>query len=79
MRIDFKRGAFREIRTSPEVTGEIERRAQAVADACGDGYEVLPAVTPYSRARRLVAPVTKEAVRDNAVNNTLLMNVDAAR
>lgn len=71
--------AFRELRTAPGVAADLDARAEALAAACGDGFAALPAVTPYSRARRLVGAVTADAAKADATSNVLISNLDAAR
>lgn len=74
--LNFK--AFNEIRTSPEVTAELKRRAGNIQAVCGDGYSVLDASGP-TRARIHVATETPRAMASNAKHNTLISNLDAGR
>lgn len=78
MRIKWRRAAFAEIRLSPGVTAEIARRGQAVASACGDGFESNTRAGK-SRARSIIYADTIEAKRKDAKRNVILSNADAAR
>lgn len=75
LRIKFKLKAFSEIRTTPEAEAHLDDLALSYAQACGDGYEVLPPQKGRRRARRVVATTTREAVEDNSANQTLLRNL----
>ena len=79
MRIEFRRAAFRELRTSEAAIADVTGRAEAVAAAAGDGFEVLPVQAPRNRARALVGTTTYEAMKRNAEENTLLRALDAGR
>ena len=79
VRIVFRPAAFRELRTSSAAVAEVTSRAEAVAEAAGDGFEVLPVQAPRNRAHAVVAPTTFEAMRRNAEENTLLRSLDAGR
>lgn len=78
IRMQWDMTAFRELRTSPEVTALIQEKVEAVAQACGDGYEATVTQSPR-RARGKVSTVTPQAMASNAKNNTLLNNLNAAR
>lgn len=78
MRIKWRRKAFPEMRLSPEVLAEIARRGQAMASACGDGFEA-DARAGKNRARSIVYADTIKAKRQDAKRNVILSNVDAAR
>ena len=79
VRIVFRPAAHRELRTSSAAVAEVTSRAEAVAEAAGDGFEVLPVQAPRNRARALVATTTYEAMKRNAEENTLLRALDAGR
>lgn len=79
VKIKFNLKAFDQLRTAPGVDADVARRAERVAAAAGDGYEVLPAQQGRKRARRLVAPVTRAAKRDNETNNTLIRALGAGK
>lgn len=74
--LNFK--AFSEIRTSPEVTEELQHRAEKIRAACGDDYEFSDASGP-SRSRFHVYTATPEAMASNAKHNTLIKNIGAGR
>lgn len=69
---------FEAIRRLPGVEAELDRRAEAIAEAAGDGYE-WSGSDGKSRSRAGVYPTTFKAIRDNAKNNTLLKALDAGR
>ena len=71
--------AFRALRLDPKVQADIARRAEAVADAAGEGFEAFPTTTPRNRARAAVVPVTAEAAVQNARENTLIRALDAGK
>lgn len=81
MRIVWNLPAFRQIRTSPETKAEIQRRADKIADACGNGYEAgtVAETGGRGRARSAVYTNTPKARRDNAKNHTLMRNIGAGR
>lgn len=67
-----------EILKADGVRRDIERRCEAVAAAAGEGYE--PSVVDgRNRVRGSVITDTFEAMRDNAINQTLMRALDAAR
>ena len=72
LRIKYNLKAFSELRTTPEAEAYLDEIADAYAEACGDGYEVLPPQKGRRRARRVVATATRAAVLDNSANQTLL-------
>ena len=78
MKIAWNLAAFRELRTDPAVEADILRRAQSVADACGDGFEAELMAQSKTRARAIVYPVTYAAARENSAENTILRSLDAA-
>lgn len=77
-RIKWNVKAFRELRLDPGVMDDLERRADAIADAAGPGYE---ASTFEGRNRGRASVITGDwkARIDNARNQTLLRNLDAGR
>ena len=79
MRIDFDRGAFAALLKAPKVQADVHRRARAVADRAGGGFEAFPSVPARKRARAAVVPVTYEAARRQARDNTLIRSLDAGR
>lgn len=79
MKIAWRLAGFRELRQSPGVEADLDRRAHRIAEAAGAGFGVLPAQMGRTRARRLVAPRTAKAVSDNARHNILIRSLDAGR
>ena len=75
LRIKYNLKAFSELRTTAKAEAYLDEIADAYAEACGDGYEVLPPQAPRSRSRRVVATTTRAAVLDNSANQTLLRNL----
>lgn len=78
MRLQWHLKAFREVRTSPEMTADVARRVNAIAAAAGEGYEAETETLP-TRARGAVYTRSAEAIYDNAKNNTLVRSLDAGR
>lgn len=78
VRIVHKNEGYRALLTDPAVQADIQARAQRVANAAGEGYEMKASV-PRRRARAAVIAVTHEARRDNSANNTLIRSLDAGR
>ena len=79
LRIKYRLKAFDELRTTAAAQADIAARAARLAEACGDGFEVLPIQEPRKRARAVVATTNPGAVIKNQRENTLLSNLDAAR
>ena len=80
-KIKFQRGAIRKMLTSPEARADIQRRAEAVAQACNSqsswgGYEASQQ-PGRNRARSIVWTIEGEAVADNARNNRIVRNLGA--
>lgn len=78
MKFKWNVGEFQAIRRLPGVAAEINRRAEAIADAAGDGYE-WSAYDGLTRSRAGVVTASFKAIRDNAKNNTLVKSLDAGR
>lgn len=78
VKFDFHYDGFNEVRRDPAVAAEVERRAEAIAGAAGDGYEVRTSESK-SRARAVVITATPEAMVDQARNHTLERSIDAGR
>lgn len=76
-RVKLNLQGFRDLRNSPGVMADLEARAERLADACGDGYEP-GSRQGRNRGRAGVVTATYRAMRDNAKNNTLVANMDAA-
>lgn len=79
-KIVWKRGAFRELRTQPAVVKDVEARAERIAAACGDGFEVRSEISGgRGRARSVVLTTEPAAMIRNARDHTLLGNLDRGR
>ena len=82
VRVRIRRGALRELRTSPEAQAEILGRAQKIAGAAGGeqvGFFARATESPRNRARAAVIAASMRARRRNARDNTILRNIDAGR
>ena len=73
VRIKWHPGAFRQVRTMPEVLDILDSYAAAVAARAGEGYEAEPAQATGGRGRGRAAVVTAtvEAMHDEATRHTL--------
>ncbi len=78
MRIKYNLRAFEQLRRDPAVVRLLGRSAEAIADACGEGY-VADTGQGKTRARGSVITATAEAQADNAANQTLARNLDRGR
>lgn len=80
-RIEWKRGAFRELRTLPAAMSELAQRGEQIARAAGDGYESSgPRVTGgRGRGRVTVKTATSSARRREARDHSLLKALNAGR
>lgn len=76
-RVVLRIAGFREIRTSPGAVALVRAAAEGVAARAGNGFEMLPMQSPRNRAHAIVAPVTYEAARRNARDNTLIRALGA--
>ncbi len=86
VRIVHKRKGYAALLRGPELRADIQRRAEAVAAACGDGFvaEKSSATRPlktgqHRRARSAVIAVTFAARRKNSRDNVLIRSLDAGR
>lgn len=83
--ITWNLAAFKEIRRSPGVRADLERRGRQVLDACGgeaEGYGMTSHqgdARPEGRWQIEVFTKTPEAMVENARDNTLVRNFKAAR
>lgn len=76
--LKLNNNGFRELRTSAKVQAEIQRRAERVAAAAGDGFEVdNPGAK--NRARRTVIPKSAKAGARSADPTVLLRALNAGR
>lgn len=62
----------------PEITGDLVRRANAIAARAGDGI-VVDVVPGPRRARVTVTTQTEEAKHEEATNRSLTNAIDAGR
>ncbi|ATL70781.1 hypothetical protein [Nocardia terpenica] len=86
MRIEFKRGAFKALRSEPGVVADLERRAKRVQQAAqaqdGGTYKVYSQqgkAAPQGRWRTSVTTGNARTIKSNAKYHTLLKALDAAR
>lgn len=83
-RIVFKRDAFYNLRSSPEVVRELERRGRAVLEAAGGeeaGYMMSSSQgqkNPQGRWRVAVFTSNAKSMVDNQRHNTLIRSFGAA-
>lgn len=78
VRIEMNPAGFQEILKSAGVQADLERRAEAIANAAGDGMDVDVRVG-RTRARASVRTGTPEAMRAEARDKTLTRAIDAGR
>lgn len=73
VRIKWNRGAFAEIRTSPEVMAELNDLAAGIASRAGEGFVAKDAQATGGRVRGRAAVVTAtaKAMADQARNHTI--------
>lgn len=73
VRIKWRKGAFKDIRTLPGVQAAVAEVAQKAADMAGDGFEATPVEVSggRGRARAAVIPVTMKARNSDAKHHTL--------
>lgn len=81
IKVVWKRGAFRELRTLPGVMAELERRGQRIAAAAGPGYESSGARVTGGRGRGRVSvkTATTSARRRESREHNLLRALNAGR
>ena len=73
---------FYDLRSEPGIVKDLEARAEAIASAAGDGYEVgsrQGQIVKQGRWRASVVTGDFDAILDNARNNTLLKSLDAGK
>lgn len=78
VRVELNKRGVAELLKSSEVQADLERRAQAIADAAGPGMEVETRVGA-TRARASVVTATAEAMRAEAEDRALTRAIDAGR
>lgn len=76
-RVVLNHAGFRELLTSAKVEADLRSRAERVASAAGEGYEVLHNASRRERAGFTVLPTTPEAIRSEAKNHNLLAALGA--
>lgn len=78
MRVKLNRTGVRQLLQSPEIQGDLTRRARAIATAAGPGFEVIsgPGAT---RARAMVVTDTFDAMLAEARDRALSRSIDAGR
>jgi len=77
-KVRINRKGVRELLRSREVLSDLERRANAIAAAAGEGMEVDSEVG-RNRARASVRTATREAVLAEAQQRALTRALDAGR
>lgn len=78
VRVQVNGRGIRELLRSREIQRDLQRRAEAIADAAGPGHRTELQVG-RARARAEVATDTFEAMYDEATNRTLTRALDAGR
>lgn len=84
MTIKWNPAGFAELRNSPEVMGDLDRRALRIARAAGEGFEARLSQrgSSFARAPRARASVGTTDIRSrrrNARDNILMRALDAGR
>lgn len=82
VRMVFKSDGFAALLQSDEVRADIERRAKAIADAAGDGFEAEMMDGSYGGSPRpigVIAAKTWEARAAEATGKVLSSALDAGR
>ena len=70
VKIVWKRNGYTDVRKSPGVVADLDRRARRIAQAAGPGMEVTSRIG-RTRARSSVFTATPEARRAEATNRAL--------
>lgn len=70
-KFELNRNGVAELLKSPAMIEILREKARGIKEAAGDGYEVSSYVGK-NRANVSVKTKTKQAIRDNNKNNTLL-------
>lgn len=76
VRIELNHEGVRDLLRSPAMAAVCKSYAEEIAGRAGNGYEVN-VYTGANRVNASVGTATKEAMRDNYKNNTLLKAVGA--
>lgn len=77
-KIEFNDAGFRAILRSPEVQADLVARAERIAAAAGEGFDVATKVGKR-RVRASVGTGSLEAVHAEAVDKVLTSAIDAGR
>lgn len=77
-KIKFNYAGFNEVRRSPEVAADLRARAERIASAAGEGFEVK-ATMNAGRAGAIVYADTMEAMVAEAEDKALSSAIDAGR
>lgn len=78
IRVKLNPAGIRALLQSQELTADLERRGERIADAAGEGHEVT-VTQNRDRTVVFVRASTFEAKQSNAENNDLLRAIDAGR
>lgn len=78
VKIKFNRAGFNAARRDPAVKADIHRRAQAIANAAGEGFVVID-TDNAGRSGSMVVAETFEARRAEATDKVLTKAIDAGR
>jgi len=76
--IELNSQGVRDLLRSPEIRGDLERRAGAIARTAGPGFVADSTVGP-NRARASVGTTDIESMRAEAEDRTLTRAIDAGR
>lgn len=82
VRIELDSAGIADLLVGPEVAADMKRRADNVADAAGDGFEVTEFEGKYGGSPRAMASVkakTREAKVAEATGKALTRAIDAGR
>lgn len=79
VRVVLNLKGFDELRKSPSVMAELERRGRAIAARAGEGFESESAYEGRHRGRVQVYTATPEAMVAEATEHRLLRALDAGR
>lgn len=77
-KIQWKR-VLQELALDPEIQRDVHRRGEAIAKACGEGFEYRPPTRNQRRDRGIILPATVRARRRNLRDMTILKNLGAGR
>lgn len=79
VRVELNIAGFEELRTSAVVVADLRRRAEAIAAAAGEGFEVDDSPQGARRGRVRVWAATEGARRAEAEDAVLTRAIDAGR